>query len=811
MTGVSGTARLTLTAAVAVVLTGLSLQPLLQDATWLPTTVIFVALVAATGYLARRFGVPRLAIPVLQLAVLAFAVVQRFAFAQATWGVFPGRDARALLLDLLDTAATTISTAAPPAPVTPGLVLLISTSIALVAILVDTIAVTFRSPALSGIPLLVLYAVPVAVVANGVSWVYFGLAATGWLALLMADSRERVGGWGRRLGTRVYAGDPLDSHVHAPPEPLGAVGRRIGATSVAIAVLVPAILPGLSDAVFNRGLGGQGGHGNTVTTVNPFVSLGSELNRQEDTEVLHYTTTAAHPEYLTLVTSDTFDGKIWIPSSLKTSGRLATDPLPPPSGLADDVTVSTERSEFTSTELTGSTWLPVPYPVVDVSVIGPTKDDWVWDQENRVIWSPKSDTANTSWTVNSLSVSPTQSELRNAGPVEPAFLERYLQLPKDVPEIVAEDAKEATKGAVGDFAQAVALQDYFQNGGFLYDAGTPTATDDPLTVFLNSKRGFCQQFAGTFAVMARELGLPTRVVVGFVPGEKQDDGSWSVTWHDAHAWPEVYFQGVGWTRFEPTPRDDNAGIDVPGYTVAALDPGDNGPKNSRPDDNRNRQPNVNRGNALPPKTDPLTADAAGAGAVTTPFPWKWVSGVVLAVIVLLLPWAIRISQHRRRLRRARIAEPRVAASAAWSELAATCADLDQGWPASRTPRQVAAGLVEAANLSGTSEGEALNRTARSVESARYARTPTSMDGLADDLLLGISGLRASASRPMRLRARFLPRSLMSRAGSRTADVLDWVDTAPRRLGSRMGRALRPRRRRSSSPKSSSTRSPASRH
>jgi hypothetical protein len=300
--------------------------------------------------------------------------------------------------------------------------------------------------------------------------------------------------------------------------------------------------------------------------------------------------------------------------------------------------------------------------------------------------------------------------------------------------------------------------------------------------------------------MARELGLPTRVVVGFVPGEKQDDGSWSVSWHDAHAWPEVYFQGVGWTRFEPTPRTDNAGIDVPAYTVAALNPGGNGPKSSRPDDNR-PQPNGNKGQILPPKTDPLTADAAGAGTATTPFPWKWVAVAVLVVVVVLLPWAIRVSQHRRRLRQARSAEPRTAAAAAWSELAATCTDLDRSWPTSRTPRQVAAGLIADANLSGTSEGEALARTARAVEYARYARTPAPTDGLADDLLLGLRGLRAAASRPMRLRASFLPRSLLSRAGSRTADVLDWVDTAPRRMGT----ALRPRSRNPSSPSASNPR------
>lgn len=790
--GVSGTGRLSVTAAVAVLLTGLSLQPLLQNATWLPTTVIFVAIVAATGYLARRFGLPRLVVPVIQLAVLAFAVVQRFAAAQTIWGLVPGRDVRLALQGFLDTAFTTISTTAPPVPVTPGLVLLIAASVAAVAILVDTVAVTYRSPALAGIPMLVLYAVPVAVVANGVSWVYFGLAATGWLALMLADSRDRVGGWGRRLGTRTFAGDPLAQDGHAPPEPLGAVGRRIGVTAVAIAVILPAILPGLSEAVFGRGVGGQGDHGATVTTVNPFVSLGSDLNRPDDTEVLHYTTTAARPDYLRLVTLDTFDGKNWIPASLETSGRLDTDPLPPPAGLGNDVPVASVRSEFTSTELTGSTWLPVPYPAADVSVIGPTKDDWLWDQDNRVIWSPESDTFDTSWTVNSLTVSPTPGELRSPGPVDPGFLERYTALPPRLPDIVATEAAKATKGAQGEFAEAVALQDYFLSDDFLYDVSTPTTSANPLSVFLTSKRGFCQQFAGTFAVMARDLGLPTRVVVGFVPGAKQSDGSWSVTWHDTHAWPEVYFQGVGWTRFEPTPRSDNGGVDVPAYTIPAIDTDGNGPGTNRPDDNR-QTPNTNTGVNVPPKaTDSLTGSTAtGAGAVSTTLPWRWLALGLLVLLILFFPWGIRGAQRRQRLRLARTGEPRAAAAAAWAELAASAIDLDMRWARSRTPRQVAAGLVAAADLEGSSEGAALGRTARTVEYARYARTPAPTDGLAADLSLGVSGLRESASRFTRLRATFVPRSLTSRAGSRTADVLDWFDTAPRRVGT----ALRPRRQR----------------
>ena len=384
----TGLPRLTITAALAVLLTSLSLQPTLADGTWMLPTILCVAAVAGTGYLARRMSVPRVLVPVLEIGVLVLLLILRFAQDVAIWGVLPGRDVGLETRALIDEAFDTISSYAPPAPLTPGLVFMLTMSVALVAVVVDTVAVTYRSPALAGLPLLVLYAVPVSVVANGVSWIYFCLAAVGWLALLLADGRERLGGWGRRLGTRTFAGDPTANHVPVVAEPLGAVGRRIGLAAVALAVLLPAIVPGLSEAVFGRGLGnGTGGGGDTVNTINPYVSLAADLNRPQDTEVLTYRTTATEPDYLRLVTLDTFDGVNWLPANLKTSGRVAEGPLPAPVGISSTTPVTTVSTQIAMTELTQSTWLPAPYAITSVAVEGDTAQDWVWDTTNRVVWS----------------------------------------------------------------------------------------------------------------------------------------------------------------------------------------------------------------------------------------------------------------------------------------------------------------------------------------------------------------------------------------------------------------------------------------
>ena len=70
---------------------------------------------------------------------------------------------------------------------------------------------------------------------------------------------------------------------------------------------------------------------------------------------------------------------------------------------------------------------------------------------------------------------------------------------------------------------------------------------------LRDRRGYCEQFAASMAMMAREVGIPSRVAVGFLPGERVEDNTWEVSIRDMHAWPELYFAGYGWVRFEPTP------------------------------------------------------------------------------------------------------------------------------------------------------------------------------------------------------------------------------------------------------------------
>ena len=104
------------------------------------------------------------------------------------------------------------------------------------------------------------------------------------------------------------------------------------------------------------------------------------------------------------------------------------------------------------------------------------------------------------------------------------------------------------------YAAVLAIESWLrQTGGFTYDESPPRGQGAPLVSFVTqTKAGYCQHFAGAMAGMLRMLGIPARVAVGFTSGTP-DDGTWVVTDHDAHAWVEVWFAGIGWVPFDPTP------------------------------------------------------------------------------------------------------------------------------------------------------------------------------------------------------------------------------------------------------------------
>ena len=758
-------ARMAGAAALATAASSMALAPVFDNGSWFWPAMAAVVAVATSGMVARILRAPGPLVVVAQGASLLGVVAHQVAADQAILGILPGPAAFTRMADVLAAALDEVAAVSAPAPTTALLVALVVGGVGAMAVVVDALAVTGRWVALAGLPLLGLYVVPAAVVPDGVPWPLFVIGAVGYLLLLLVDGRQRIGRWGRVVGTRGRSGS-------IAPEPLSAMGRRIGLIALAAAVISPLALPFLDENVLGNGSGGGSGGsgGRTVATVNPLVSLQRDLVRVDDAEVLRYTTTARGPDYLRMVTLDTFDGVQWQPAVLRArAAAQVADGLPDPPGLSDDV----RRSRVTTTIEVGpleENRLPLPYPATRVDIEG----DWRFDEATFNVLTPDEGrtTQGVRYTVTSLQPAPTVSQLRAAGNV-PEGIQAYTELPP-VTALAGQLAEQVAGDAATPYDAAVALQKWFRGGEFAYDLTVQPRTADPLADFLVDRKGYCQQFAGTFAVMARLLGIPARVNVGFASGAPAGDG-WAVTWNDAHAWPELYFEGAGWVRFEPTPGNGGAGVGAPGYAPFAApapgtDPGTTAPSGAGAERLNPTQADRAAEQAAASAVNPR--ERADTGAVTQTstgrssgrLPWA------LAIVALLALAAAPVTRAWRRRRRMAAAS-RGAVEAAWAEVLDTAADLGRG-RSTGSPRAQCAALAAPAGVAGAAE-----RLALAVERSRYARDPGPVGSCADDARAVCAALGAEASRAARLRGRMLPASVLHSAGTVSQRALDALDSA----------------------------------
>ena len=232
------------------------------------------------------------------------------------------------------------------------------------------------------------------------------------------------------------------------------------------------------------------------------------------------------------------------------------------------------------------------------------------------------------------SIRPTPDALREEQiPTSPETA-RYTQLPSDFPPEITQIAQAWTADALTPYDKVIAIQRRFNGVGseFTYDQTVEPRNDSSalLDFLQNTKKGFCQQFAASMAVMLRSIGIPARVAVGFTAGTFDDaTDSLRVTTENAHAWVEVLFPGYGWLTFEPTPgRQDVAAYPYtdPTSTVCQARPGHpcNGP--SQPGPRRYRSRNQARSRPVPTAGPRIGADpaasnlpplAAAAGSIPT--------------------------------------------------------------------------------------------------------------------------------------------------------------------------------------------------
>lgn len=702
-----------------------ALSSILTDVRWWFVLMLVATIVLGAAAAVRSFARHRAWGSLGAVVAAVGTITLLFAPGSAILGVVPTFDTIGALRTLELAGAASITNQGLPANADQGIVYLLCLGVAAICVVLDGLALTLRVPALAGLPLLVLLLVPSLVDPALDDGFFFALTAAAYVGLLLVRAR--------------------------PAERAAGVG--IAAVAVVVALIVPVGLPSVSPPEVAGGSGGA-----PATGINPIITLGDDLRQGDATLALTYTTTAPNGVYLRLTALDDFSGDSWRPSSTDVIPGNDVAAIGPAAGLGETVPIVATTSEITVANIL-SRWLPAPYAPTSITGL---EGSWSWEPDALAIRTANSNARGQEYEVQSLTIQPSIEQLLAAGTTVEPGLERYLAVPEDLPAVVATTAAEVVGAAATNYEKALALQDYFRGPDFTYSEEAPVENGydgsgaEVLAAFLEAKSGYCVHFSSAMASMARTLGIPARVAVGFTPGEAStlpDDGGveYRVTTHDLHAWPELYFAGIGWVRFEPTP---GRGV-VPEFApLAADDP-------ATPDVDESKPVPVETSAAAPSSaptngpdvdTDPTSTPGATPDAPTRTISWWW--GVIAALAALLLaPAAVRGIRRSRRIART----ARGSAAAAWDELRDTAADLGLATSVTRTPRQLALDLAPHLDDRGAS---ALSRLRIALETEAFADRAGAPDPR--HLRAVLWSLRRKAG-PARTVVAFLaPRSLFTR-------------------------------------------------
>jgi transglutaminase-like putative cysteine protease len=701
--------RLALFAA-AMLLAFASLNTILVDLVWWFTSAVVIVLpliaIGIATQVGRRPWQPFVAGAAVAIVSLTFGYARDASF----FGILPTFDTIGRWFEVGNAGIVAITTQGVPAQATDGILFLLAI-LAIVSVVFIAPALD-RVPATAALPLLVVLDIPIAVRGGVAEPHWYVLTVVAFLALL-------------RVGRRRM---PASSVV------------AVASVAIVGSLVLPVAFPESQNPP--RADSGVG------TGLNPLIDLGDDLRRDVVVPAVSYITDAPGGLYLRLATLDEFNGINWSPDASTDPENDIAD-FPPPPGLADEVPRAGYSATIEVHEL-GGRWLPVPYPATSVEGV---EGEWRWEADGLAVRSSGSDARGQQYDVAFLDVQPDRAQLTTDA--EADVSERYLTLPPLMPEIIGETAEQVA-GTGSTYEKAIALQNFFSDGDFTYSIDAPVEDGydgsgvGVIERFLEARSGYCVHFASAMAVMAREVDIPSRVVVGFQPGESQlIDGvpGFEVSSADLHAWPELYFEGIGWLRFEPTPGRGA----LPDYsTFEAIDD---------PETPEFEGTNPSAAPVEPTPAGPELPDEEpifeGSRVVEQQNPTPIIVTIVLVVLALLLsPAGLRAFIRWRRMRRVRDGGD---AAAAWAEIRDTAHDHDWVAPDSETPRQLGSRLALVVGA------DPVARLQGGVESAAFDR-PGSNAMTVDDVADLRQAIASAAPFFVRLRAIFLPPSLTARAG-----------------------------------------------
>lgn len=491
------------------------------------------------------------------------------------------------------------------------------------------------------------------------------------------------------------------------PAGLARSGLAVAAVAVLLGVVIGPRLPG-ADAEELYSWRNQGDP--TRVVVSPYANIGSRLVTQQD--VTLFTVEASQPAYWRLAGLDTYNGEdgIW-----QTKGQFQPEDGGLPGTRARAGTTVTVEQTF-HIEALAEIWLPAAFAPATL-VESDVQATWNADEAALTVSRAYNDSDGVNYTVESVVPLFTPDELNSASPLIPTAIgERYLGLPDDLNPRILSEALEITSGTTTRYEQMLALQDHFQT--FDYSIRLGPRGDDPIDTFLNEQVGFCQQFSGTFALMARALGAPSRVAVGFTWGDPIGDGVYEVTGRHTHAWPEVWFEGLGWVAFEPTPgrgAPNNTHTNIPARQDSPVEPGD--PDLSGPSQNPGTLPAPQIEDFVPEfgggLEEPAPADLESGFSV----PWRFLGFVALIGAYVL--GMLGFQRLRRARRRQNATTPIARVEAAWAD---ATDDLEKGFELVRKPSETRREFANRAARDRRVPEDAIDILGRTVTEARFRAT-----------------------------------------------------------------------------------------
>lgn len=299
----------------------------------------------------------------------------------------------------------------------------------------------------------------------------------------------------------------------------------------------------------------------TDIKVSDTLDLSKSLQDRSNEVAFTYSTNGTDADFgpLRTTTLTDFDGELWSPSESdgRAEEKVTRSPLWP-----FDVSEGKSANELTIT-IDGFRDRTLPIPTEPRALIRGNASSYNSARDVLQLDEPTSTGDTFTFQTQERDFDPEQLRNPQDGPLLKLpswYSELVLRPALAIPETshideVRDLAEQVTDSSPTPYDSALALQEFLRDPEvFTYSLVLPEPrTDDSIWDFLTDRTGYCVQFASSMTIMARSLGLPARIGVGFLPGEKTGDNEFTVRGRNAHAWTEVFFDNVGWVRFDPTP------------------------------------------------------------------------------------------------------------------------------------------------------------------------------------------------------------------------------------------------------------------